>query len=96
MRLILDLFLCRFVADLSASLAFLHDHRVNGRSLLPATAFFEAAAAAGKMLKSDDVESQLVVGDTALMAPLILMNGDRSRRSGVVVIFHIANCLFET
>ncbi|KAK9864440.1 hypothetical protein WJX84_006132 [Apatococcus fuscideae] len=51
----------RFNAQISsASLAFLRDHQVLGRALLPGSAFLEAAWAAGAVLTNDAVSSHML------------------------------------
>lgn len=65
------LFSCRFS---TASSAFLRDHCISGRLLVPATAFFELLLAAGSSAAEDSSKQQLqpsLVG-VAIMAPKVL------------------------
>lgn len=64
---------CRCIARLDApALAFLWDHQVIGRALLPATAFFEASLAAGSLLKLDESAGRLALSSANLSSPLLL------------------------
>ena len=67
----------RFSAPLSqaAPLAWLRDHCVTGRALMPATAFIEAATAAVAALRSetgDSVNTSGALVNTSFRAPLLL------------------------
>ena len=64
-----------FVLDAAApQLAFLRDHAVSGRLLLPGAALFEIALAAGRTLAGGGVHSRLPVAVTgaAIAAPVML------------------------
>lgn len=75
----------RFAAPLtSEALAYLLDHRVAGRSLLPGAAMFEAAAAAGRTLAGPVADGQAATGladtdlclsNVAIPAPVVLAAG---------------------
>ena len=66
--------LCRFVALLGKpALAFLQDHAVSGRRLLPATAMLEAAAeACGVLLDGADTGAGSALRDTSFLSAFVL------------------------
>ena len=70
----------RFAAllDGSAALAFLWDHRVGGRALMPATGFFELAAAAAAALAIDGASpvaaEALALTAVAILGPKVLQS----------------------
>ena len=66
--------LCRYATRLGkAALAFLQDHRVKGRRMLPATAMLEAAAEAHSMLHDGaDVAADCALTDTSFLRAFAL------------------------
>ncbi|KAK9866522.1 hypothetical protein WJX84_008502 [Apatococcus fuscideae] len=54
-----------------ASLSYLHDHRVQGRSLMPGTGFFELAQAAAQAV-TETGSGQLMLAGIAILAPCVL------------------------
>lgn len=57
---------------MTASLAYLWDHKVSGKVLLPGAALFELAAATGHILASRQIVEPLIVQNAAIPTPLIL------------------------
>ena len=67
-------YICRFVSRLDkAAVAFLQDHSVKGRIILPATAMLEAAAEASSMLHDAvDVSADSALKHTSFLRALAL------------------------
>lgn len=65
---------CRFACMFGKSaLAFLQDHAVQGRRLLPATAMLEAAAEACSMLRDGaDITVESALRDTSFLRAIVL------------------------
>ncbi|CAL8465605.1 g5141 [Coccomyxa elongata] len=62
-----------FACNLSAPhLAFLQDHRVNKRALVPGTAFFEVALAAAVSLRADPETSVVALAAATISSPCML------------------------
>jgi len=64
----------------AADLAFVHDHRVHGRSIMPATGYIEAALAAGERVLGEGTS----IRDMVIAEPLAF-EGDEARTMQVVV-----------
>ncbi|KAK9834736.1 hypothetical protein WJX74_008822 [Apatococcus lobatus] len=63
----------KFACNLGeASVAYLQDHRVQERALMPATAFFELAQSACQALVEPGLSRSLTLGDLSILAPCFL------------------------
>ena len=75
-----------FVLDAAAPhLAFLRDHAVSGRLLLPGAALFELALAAGRTLAGVHSRFPVAVTGASIAAPVMLTSGSAS----VTLHFHV-------
>ena len=73
------------------ALAYLWDHRVNGRPVFPGAAYFEMAAAAARGLAVGGAASpggvvEAALQEVAIVAPLLLPLPASADRSGLVVL----------